>query len=403
MKLGTVSQAIEKTVIANGNITAGDRLLLDEVTGVLKAKKFALEENIYNPTGASVNDFNPANATVMRYDFDIDDSGNIVILYRDSLNSNYISFIVGAIQADGTITFGTKGVVESVATTNFYHYIKYSKKTNKFLLFYGSNTSGAQKLITGTISGTSLSLSVASSFTLSSQVINDVIFNAEKDVLTVSYHGTATNFEQFLTSFYYNGTQYIVSNVFTLFATGANKQWAGSYFTMFKGSIYLINSYGNSDTVKDFFHVFKISYNATTNYTTAFLTNENVEKIINNGRASGVGSIGLTAFRNRQIHYKNKLIEAHISNAGYIYVRIYNDIKRISAIATETVLDSASVKVKIIFPFISFNFFTGLISGAKYFLNQNDYTLQTLDNDTPVGIALSTTELLITSDNFLLN
>ena len=96
-------------------------------------------------------------------------TNKIIVVYRDTGNSNYGTAIVGTVSGT-TISFGTPAVFESASTS--IPCVAFDPIANKFVIAYAdAGNSSRGTVITGTITGTSLSFDSPSVFSGTSTVI----------------------------------------------------------------------------------------------------------------------------------------------------------------------------------------------------------------------------------------
>ena len=119
-------------------------------------------------------------------------SNKVVIAYRDDVNSNYGTAIVGTVSGT-SISFGTAVVFES-ATTN-YIACSYSPANNKTIISYrdGGNSNYGTSIV-GTVSGTSISFGSAAVFEFAHAAYMSSTFDTSQNVVIVVYADIGNSF-----------------------------------------------------------------------------------------------------------------------------------------------------------------------------------------------------------------
>ena len=119
-------------------------------------------------------------------------SNKVVIAYRDDVNSNYGTAIVGTVSGT-SISFGTAVVFES-ATTN-YIACSYSPANNKTIISYrdGGNLNYGTSIV-GTVSGTSISFGSAAVFEYAHAAYMSSTFDTSQNVVIVVYADIGNSF-----------------------------------------------------------------------------------------------------------------------------------------------------------------------------------------------------------------
>lgn len=390
MKTGiSASSAIEKTVVANGAITAGDRLLLEEISGVLKAKKFALEENVYTPASTS-----SADPYYYYADFDVNDSGKIVVVYSDSLNSSYATYIVGTINSDGTITFGTKGVIVSQSRTPLS--IKYVKSRDKWVV------KGNRYIYTGTLSGNTITFLESNA---TDGYFLGFAYDEEQDAFYDLTKQNAGSYYMNIAVILWNTDRYYERR--SLLIDQASNTYG--YLNIYKNKVYFLlyqsaSAFPYKDTLVGIYGVNTQIFGGQ-EYITLSKDSENIDNFkIQIIQATNSRSEVYNFYKDTIHYYKNKVITLSIGRTTYYpFLSIKNNIFKIQAIAEETVLDTANVKIKYITPYQLYNYFTSLIRGEKYYIKSSNGDLTLIENQLPFGSATSDTEILATSQNYLFN
>jgi len=119
-------------------------------------------------------------------------SNKVVIAYRDDVNSNYGTAIVGTVSGT-SISFGTAVVFES-ATTN-YIACSYSPANNKTIISYrdGGNSNYGTSIV-GTVSGTSISFGSAAVFEFAHAAYMSSTFDTSQNVVIIVYADIGNSF-----------------------------------------------------------------------------------------------------------------------------------------------------------------------------------------------------------------
>jgi len=127
----------------------------------------------------------------------------VVIVYRDSSDSNYGKAVVGTVSGT-SISFGSTTNFHNASTT--YPSVAYDTNAKKVVIAYNNNNS-AGEVLTGTVSGTSISFSSAVQFEgAASQYIN-AVYDSNASTVAIAYqdagnsdYGTAVVFRALSTS-----------------------------------------------------------------------------------------------------------------------------------------------------------------------------------------------------------
>ena len=112
----------------------------------------------------------------------------IVIVYRDDGNTYQMTSIVGTVSGTG-ISFGSGVVFDPLTTagTGAYPGITYDTTLNKVLVSYYRDTTG--QVVTGTVSGTSISFAAPVEFTSTSSVTS-IVYDTNAAKAVISYKDT---------------------------------------------------------------------------------------------------------------------------------------------------------------------------------------------------------------------
>lgn len=104
--------------------------------------------------------FDSTNVTETAATFD-SNSNKVVVVYKDGLNNNYGTAIVGTVSGS-SISFGSEVVFTSVAVDQLF--CTFDSNSNKVVVFYLDASAFQGKAIVGTVSGTSISFGTAVTF-----------------------------------------------------------------------------------------------------------------------------------------------------------------------------------------------------------------------------------------------
>ena len=123
-------------------------------------------------------------------------NGKVVIAYQDAGNSDYGTVIVGTVSGT-SISFGSEVVFHSGATTDIH--ITYDSTNQKVVIVYrDTGNSNYGKAIVGTVSGTSISFGSESNFHNADTRLIDVAYDSSNNRVVIvysdygnSYHATA--------------------------------------------------------------------------------------------------------------------------------------------------------------------------------------------------------------------
>jgi len=187
----TYDASAQKVVLAykdNGNSNYGTA-----VVGTVSGTSISFgSTTTYNSTSSE--------ETSIAYDAN---AQKVVIVYRDSGDSNYGKAVVGTVSGT-SISFGSTTNFHNASTT--YPSIAYDTNAKKVVIAYNNNNS-AGEVLTGTVSGTSISFSSAVQFEgASSQYIN-AVYDSNASTVAIAYqdagnsdYGTAAVFRALSTS-----------------------------------------------------------------------------------------------------------------------------------------------------------------------------------------------------------
>ena len=167
----TYDASAQKVVLAykdNGNSNYGTA-----VVGTVSGTSISFgSTTTYNSTSSE--------ETSIAYDAN---AQKVVIVYRDSGDSNYGKAVVGTVSGT-SISFGSTTNFHNASTT--YPSIAYDTNAKKVVIAYNNNNS-AGEVLTGTVSGTSISFSSAVQFEgASSQYIN-AVYDSNASTVAIAY------------------------------------------------------------------------------------------------------------------------------------------------------------------------------------------------------------------------
>ena len=128
--------------------------------------------------------FNAAGVFFVSSSFDAN-ANKVVISYRDSGNANYGTSIVGTVSGT-SISFGTSVVFENAITN--YISSTFDSNANKVVIAYSdSGNSSNGTLITGTVSGTSISFDSALVYEAAQVTYTSAIFDSNANKVAIAY------------------------------------------------------------------------------------------------------------------------------------------------------------------------------------------------------------------------
>ena len=110
-------------------------------------------------------------------------SGKIVISYRDSGNSFYVTAVAGTVSGT-SISFGTPAVIISVAGGD--SSVAFDSNSNKFVIAY-TGGSDYGRAVVATLSGTDLSFGSENAFSQVSTVEINAVFDSSNNKIVVAY------------------------------------------------------------------------------------------------------------------------------------------------------------------------------------------------------------------------
>ena len=133
---------------ADGSISSGAAVAL---TSAGKAKAISASANPQVVGSTTAFDTNQTDQVAITYD---STNQKVVVVYRDTSNSNYPTAVVGTVSGD-TISFGTAVVIESI--WSYYSAATFDSGSGKVVASYKTNAFGQGAAAVGTVSGTSIS------------------------------------------------------------------------------------------------------------------------------------------------------------------------------------------------------------------------------------------------------
>ena len=149
--------------------------------------------------------------------------GKIIIAYRDDGNSNYGTAIVGTVSGT-SISFGTAVVFESA--TIQYPQVAVDTTNNKVVIAYNdAGNSSYGTAIVGTVSGTSISFGTAVVYNSDGTTNwNRIIFNPDQTEITISYANGGFSYRGYLIVGTVSGTTISFDSSIIFNPSGANDQ-----------------------------------------------------------------------------------------------------------------------------------------------------------------------------------
>ena len=118
-------------------------------------------------------------------------NGKIVIAYTDHTNSFYGTAVVGEVSGT-SMTFGTPVVYNSTGAT-YYHSLAYDSTNQKVVLAFKDNTSTQGSVITGTVSGNSISFGFPVVYETSEMYYNAAVYDSSNNRVVISYMDRGDN------------------------------------------------------------------------------------------------------------------------------------------------------------------------------------------------------------------
>lgn len=141
------------TFTASGTLSSGQTVVLQS-DGTVKAISDSASAQVVGSTTAF--DTNQTDNAAITYD---STNEKVVVVYRDTSNSNYPTAVVGTVSGD-TISFGTAVVIQS--TGSYYCCATFDSGNDKVVVSYkNSSYFGHGMAAVGTVSGTSISFGTA--------------------------------------------------------------------------------------------------------------------------------------------------------------------------------------------------------------------------------------------------
>ena len=167
-----------------------------------------------------------------------------LIAYRDAGNSNYATAIVGTVSGTN-ISFGTAVVIESAGSYPASPGgLAYDPIAQKSVLLYFSGSSG--KVVVGTISGTNVSFGTAVSFSSNAGSTNSLVYDSTAKVVVFGYRdGANSNYGTYRTGSV-SGTSITVSAA-TVFEAASSASIAAAFDSNSKRVVALFRDQGNSN------------------------------------------------------------------------------------------------------------------------------------------------------------
>ena len=118
-------------------------------------------------------------------------NGKIVLAYTDHTNNWYGTAVVGEVSGT-SMTFGTPVVYNSTGQT-YYHSAAYDSTNQKVVIAFKDNTSTQGAVITGTISGNSISFGSPVVYETSEMYYNAAVYDSSNDRVVISYMDRGDN------------------------------------------------------------------------------------------------------------------------------------------------------------------------------------------------------------------
>ena len=167
-----------------------------------------------------------------------------LIAYRDAGNNDYATAVVGTVSGTN-ISFGTPVVIESaVSYPASPGGLAYDQIAQKSVLLYYSGSSG--KVVVGTISGTNVSFGTAVSFSSNTGLANSLVYDSAAKVVVLVYRdGANSNYGTFKTGSV-SGTSITVSAA-TVFEAASSASIAAAFDSNSKKVVAIFEDKGNSN------------------------------------------------------------------------------------------------------------------------------------------------------------
>ena len=174
---GTAPRKVQ--AVASGALATGDTVVVNADGTVSAAGSAAVSQAIGS---AAVFESGNININKMGSAFD-PTSGKIVISYRDSGNSHYITAVAGTVSGT-SISFGTPAVIINVAGGD--SSVAFDSNSNKFVIAY-TGGSDYGRAVVATLSGTDLSFGSENAFSQVSTVEINAVFDSSNNKIVVAY------------------------------------------------------------------------------------------------------------------------------------------------------------------------------------------------------------------------
>ena len=374
--------------------------------------------------------FNTASVEPMDATYD-ENSGKIVVAYRDNGNSGYGTAIVGTVSGT-SISFGSKVVFKSGSSS--LQCITYHAATQKVVVAYRDNSDGNDGAAqVGTVSGTSISFGSRTEFVAASRAVGGnrmgITYDSSSEKIVITYrdqdfsgYGTSVVGTVSGTSISF-GTPVVHSSASTYWSKCAYDENTNKVLVAFTTStgqaiVGTVSgtsiSFGTASTFNSNFcswtdvvydeaaKVVTIAYDASS---TGKLINATIsgtsvsfgaEVEFETGTTSNIG-VGFDSTANKVIiGYKD---QSNTEAGTYVvrqnaYTSTNITAENYIGISSTTVADTETATIDIIGT--TNNAQSGLTAGQKYYV-QNDGTLSTTADDPSVlaGTALSATKLVV--------
>ena len=165
---------------ASGTVASGKPVILNDNGTVTQVAGTSADQAIGSETQIS------PSAIWLSSTFD-SSNNKVVYAYRDNLNSDYGTAVVGTVASDNSITFGTP-VVYSSAGQSDENTITFDSSNNKVVIAYqddGNSSYGTA--IVGTVSGTSISFGSATVFNSGRTEYLSATFDSNLNKVVIAY------------------------------------------------------------------------------------------------------------------------------------------------------------------------------------------------------------------------
>ena len=378
-RLNNLSAGNDYNPVASGTLTNGDQVVLntDGTVEVLAGSQSSQSEDV----GSEVV-FNLSSTQGISSTFD-STNNKVIVAYRDEGNSSYGTAIVGTVSGN-SISFGSPTVFNTSYTVE--SSLVYDSTNNKVILLYrdGGNSFYGTAIV-GTVSGNSISFGSPTVFNTATTFYISSTFDSANNKVIVAYNDIGNSSYGTAVVGTVSGTSISFGSE-VVFNT-ANTSYISSTFDSTNNKVLIAYSDGgNSDygtAVVGAVSGTSISFESPT--------------VFKSGNPYGSATVYDTSNNKAVIVYQD------IGNSSYgtavVYqpagVTITSNADKFIGYANEDASDTENVSALISGKVVSG--LTGLTQGVEYYLDYDGtlVTSATPYTTSPIGIALSATELLL--------